>query len=140
MAKLAQVRARALDGEAPIVKQAANTQNQLDILAAIEPLARARSLRLDGSKFGFPVAQNERLERAQPRHLADLEEGFVRNGVGIDRRDLSFWQQGPPVSSRLSRTFARRWKAYEIGSPLSVFFKTWLGLNVSTRRAVMVIS
>ena len=96
MAKLAQTRPRTLDGETLIVKQAANAQEQLDILTPVQALARARFLRLDGAELGLPVAQHVGLDGAQPCRLTDLEEGPVRYARGIRRLGSAPSQGSPP--------------------------------------------
>ena len=62
VAELAQARAGPFDGEALVVEQVADAQEQLDVLPPVEPLPRTRLLRLDGVELGLPVAQDVGLD------------------------------------------------------------------------------
>src|SRR5262249_25483752 len=106
--------ARPLDGETTLVKQMSNLGQQLDIRPTVDALAGAVFVGPQPLELGFPVAQHVGLEAEQTRDLANLEVRLVRK---VD----ALWHQK---------------KAH----PFRTFLSTWLGLNVSTRRALIVIS
>src|SRR5579875_1041404 len=62
------------NGESFLVEEALDFENGLDVLAAVQALARGALHRLKRGKFGFPEAQNESLGARQAAHFADAEQ------------------------------------------------------------------
>jgi len=68
---LAQLLARAGDGEALLVEQLLHQQDDVDVALAVEPLLRARLLGRHEAELGLPVAQHVGLHARDATHLAD---------------------------------------------------------------------
>src|SRR5439155_1239305 len=109
----------ALDRVALGVEQAADLEQHLDVLAAVEPVPRPRLAGPEDAELRLPVAQHVRLHADQLRDLADLEVEPVGQRDGAHVPPLAAGG-GPP--------------------PFIVFLSTWLALKVRTRRPEMTIS
>ena len=79
-----QAQARATDGVALLVQQAADLADHQHVVALVVAAVAAALGRLQAGEFGFPVAQHVRLDVAQ---LADLADGEV--ALGRDRREFA---------------------------------------------------
>src|SRR5690606_31202828 len=79
-----QAQARAADGVALLVQQAADLAHHQHVVALVVAAVAAALDRAQAREFGFPVAQHGRLDVAQ---LADLADGEV--ALGRDRRQLA---------------------------------------------------
>src|SRR5260370_39618260 len=75
---LAQKPARARDGESFVVEQPLDTEDHVHVFLAIEAMAAGAFDRLEHGEFGFPVAQNERLQIREAAEFADAVEFFLR--------------------------------------------------------------
>src|SRR5438067_7642448 len=118
-AHLAEPPLGALDRVALGVEQAADLEQHLDVLAAVEPVPRPRLAGPEDAELRLPVAQHVRLHADQLRDLADLEVEPVGQRDGAHVPPLAAGG-GPP--------------------PFIVFLSTWLALKVRTRRPEMTIS
>src|SRR5438093_3769950 len=109
----------AFDRVALGVEQAADLEQHLDVLAAVEAVPCPRLAGPEDAELRFPVAQHVRLHPDQLRDLADLEVQLVgQRGAAHVAPPVA--GGGPP--------------------PFIVFLSTWLALKVSTRRPEMTIS
>src|SRR5208282_3161336 len=79
--QLAQMAARAGDGEPLLVEQAFDDADQVDILLPVEPVALRRFDRLEHGEFGFPEAEDERFRVGEAADVADAEEFFRLGSV-----------------------------------------------------------
>src|SRR5438093_1234269 len=109
----------AFDRVALGVEQAADLEQHLDVLAAVEAVPCPRLAGPEDAELRLPVAQHVRLHPDQLRDLADLEVQLVgQRGAAHVAPPVA--GGGPP--------------------PFIVFLSTWLALKVSTRRPEMTIS
>src|SRR5690606_10790314 len=93
--------ARAADGVALFVQQAADLAHHQHIMALVVAAVATTLDRAEAGELGFPVAQHVRLDVAQ---LADLADGEV--ALGRDRRKLAVaaWiKHAAPPPRRLPR-------------------------------------
>src|SRR5690348_14830039 len=70
---LAQAALVAFDGVALGVEEAADLEQRLDVLAAVEAMSGARLAGPQDAELALPVAQHVGLDADQARNLADLE-------------------------------------------------------------------
>src|SRR5438105_15873030 len=62
------------------VEQMLDEENQLDLLALIDPIPRSIFRRTEKAKLALPIAQHVRLETGELAHFADREELLNRIG------------------------------------------------------------
>src|ERR1700730_5444614 len=78
---LAEVPARARDGESFIVEQALDAKDHVHVVLAIEAAATGALERLKHGKLSFPIAQHEGLQGRQPADVANAVEAFFKGGL-----------------------------------------------------------
>src|SRR5581483_615809 len=98
---LLQPLARAADGEALVVEQAADAPDHLHILRLVVAAVAAPLHRSQLGEFLLPVAQHVRLDGAQLADLADREVALVRD-VRQLRRLIRCFPHRSPLSSAVS--------------------------------------
>jgi len=67
------------DGKTFLIKKLLNSQDTLDILAAIHPLTCTAFRRLELGELSLPKAQYISRETAEPSHFADAKIELLRN-------------------------------------------------------------
>src|SRR5690242_9436268 len=72
-------RAGSGDGVALVVEKALDAEYHFDVAAAVEALAGAAFMRLEGGKLALPEAENVGRQIAESGHLADAEVKLVRD-------------------------------------------------------------
>src|SRR5215471_11137874 len=72
---------RPSDGEAFIVEQALDLEDQVDIFLAVHAVAARTFDRLEHGEFRFPIAKNEGLELSEAADFADAIELLFSGGL-----------------------------------------------------------